>query len=163
MKPQDIVVLLSIGSREPGTWNAKTLAMDLVISPAEIGYSLKRSVQCGLLSEDRRLMVRSFVDMLGHAVRFVFPASLGNQVRGVPTAWSASPLKDEIVSSELIVWPYALGTVRGSALSPLYPTVPEVALKNARMHELLAMVDALRIGGARERALAIKGLSARLL
>jgi hypothetical protein len=44
---------------------------------------------------------------------------------------------------------------------PLYPSVPEVALKDHALHILLALVDALRVGRAREKELAAKELKNR--
>ena len=83
--------------------------------------------------------------------------------RGVPTSHAAAPLKALIVpSSEPVpVWPYKAGTVRGAAFYPLYPTVPEAALANPALYELLALVDAVRGGSPRERALAIAALDQR--
>ncbi|MEZ5494680.1 MAG: hypothetical protein R3E61_08965 [Pseudomonadales bacterium] len=47
-------------------------------------------------------------------------------------------------------------------LYPLYPSVPEAALRNPALYELLVLFDAVRAGSARERALAIPMLEARL-
>jgi hypothetical protein len=44
--------------------------------------------------------------------------------------------------------------VRGYSLSPIYASVPKIARRDAKMHEWLALIDALRIGQARERRLA---------
>ena len=52
--------------------------------------------------------------------------------------------------------------MRGYAFSPLYPSVPAAALQDSRLYELLALVDAIRDGRARERNLAAKELEARL-
>jgi hypothetical protein len=43
-------------------------------------------------------------------------------------------------------------------LAPLYPTVPEAALRDERLYALLALFDGLRSGQARERNLAQKML-----
>jgi hypothetical protein len=59
------------------------------------------------------------------------------------------------------VWPDKNGTVRGEALHPLYPTVPQAALRSKPLYELLAVFDAIRAGSARERALAVKWLDER--
>ena len=83
-------------------------------------------------------------------------------VRGIATAHSAPPLNNEIMSEEQFVWPYAKGTVRGHSIIPLYPSVPEAALKDAKLYELLALVDALRVGRAREKELAIIEIKTRL-
>jgi hypothetical protein len=45
---------------------------------------------------------------------------------------------------------------------PLYKKVPQAALKVDGLYQLLALVDALRDGSARERELAKRELSARL-
>jgi hypothetical protein len=60
------------------------------------------------------------------------------------------------------VWPSADGQVRGSAFEPLHKTVPAAAAKDAVLYEILALVDALRDGRARERQIAERELAARL-
>jgi len=45
---------------------------------------------------------------------------------------------------------------------PLYPSVPEAANKDEKLYELLALADALRVGRAREKELAIVELKKRL-
>lgn len=53
--------------------------------------------------------------------------------------------------------------MRGYALSPLYRSVPKAVERDPRLYELLALVDAVRDGRARERELAVKELSRRLV
>ena len=83
-------------------------------------------------------------------------------MRGVPTGPSASPLNKEIQSNEHYVWPYEKGNLPGHGITPLYPSVPEAVLQDPHLHELLALADALRVGKARERELAMKELKQRL-
>lgn len=54
------------------------------------------------------------------------------------------------------------GRVRGQAIEPLYPSVPAAARKNVELYEFLALIDALRVGRARERKLAAEEISKRL-
>jgi len=83
--------------------------------------------------------------------------------RGMPTAHAAPPLSEEIMGDDLPpVWPDPEGTVRGETLEPLYRTVPMAARNDPQLYELLALVDAIRIGRARERNLAEKHLKERL-
>jgi hypothetical protein len=83
--------------------------------------------------------------------------------RGLPTAYGAPPLEQEIAGDDLPpVWPDARGTVRGESLEPLHPSVPRASRKDAQLYELLALVDAVRIGRARERKLAEQHLIKRL-
>jgi hypothetical protein len=97
------------------------------------------------------------------AVKYLFPAVRGSETRGVPAAWAASPLKDELADDGLPpVWPHPRGTLRGIALEPLHPTVPDLALRYDGLGRRLALVDAIRAGDARTRRLAEKALTSEL-
>jgi hypothetical protein len=52
------------------------------------------------------------------------------------------------------VWPHPTGNRRGIALKPLHPVVPVLALRDEKLWERLALVDAIRAGDARIRRLA---------
>ena len=156
MKPQDIVLLLKIISLKNDTWNQKPIAEALGLSQSEISESVARSRFAGLLDPaGKNVMKVALLEFLQYGIRYVFPQKPGPIVRGVPTAHSAAPLKAEISSSEDYVWPYGKGKVRGHGITPLYSSVPEAVLKDPDLHKLLALVDALRVGRAREKDLAI--------
>jgi hypothetical protein len=97
-------------------------------------------------------------------VKYAFPVHRGGLVRGIPTAHAAPPLNQQIAESSdpPPVWPDAEGSVRGVEFSPLYKNVPTAARRDTRLYELLALVDAIRDGRARERAIAIRELTARI-
>ena len=163
MSPHDIVILLKIVSYGDQPWFQKPLAEALGISQSEISKSLNRSKYAGLLAPNgKTVMKMALFKFLQYGLGYVFPQKPGAVVRGVPTSHSAKPLSDEIQSTEAYVWPYGKGTVRGHSILPLYPSVPEAALKDEKLYELLALADALRVGRARERALAVKELKKRL-
>lgn len=73
--------------------------------------------------------------------------------RGVPTAYAAPPLNAIIAPSgdPVPVWPSPAGTARGLSLAPLYPSVPQAALRDPKLYALLVLFDAIRSGQARER------------
>ena len=52
--------------------------------------------------------------------------------------------------------------VRGASFSPLYKLAPGAAERDSKLYELLALVDGIRGGRAREREIAIKELKQRL-
>lgn len=163
MSPHDIVLLLKIIAYGDEAWQQKPMAEALGISQSEVSKSVHRSKYAGLLDHTgKRVMRMALMDFLQYGLRYVFPQMPGAVVRGVPTAHSAMPLSREIQSSEAYVWPYGKGTVRGQSIMPLHPGVPEAALKDPVLHELLALTDALRVGRARERQLAIEELKKRL-
>jgi hypothetical protein len=60
------------------------------------------------------------------------------------------------------VWPDPDGSARGYKLEPLYGSVPKAAKQDKALYELLALVDAVRDGRARERKIAAEHLHDRL-
>jgi hypothetical protein len=60
------------------------------------------------------------------------------------------------------IWPDPEGKVQGSAIEPLYPSVPGAARLDPELYDMLALVDALRIGRTRERVMAIQEIDERL-
>jgi hypothetical protein len=164
LMPQDIVVLLKLASRKPG-WTFGEIAEELSLSSSSVHRSLERASGAGLYDARRRQPnAPALLEFIGHGVRYVFPPVERGEARGIPTAWAASPLADRLSSSgeNAPVWPHPLGKVRGIAIDPLHPVVPEAALRDPALGELLALVDAIRIGSARERNLAVGELKKRL-
>ena len=168
LKPQDIVVLLKLVAIGPESWTFQRLAVELSISQSEVHAGVRRAVAARLMSDattaSGRPVREALLEFLVHGVKYAFPPERGALTRGVPTGYAAPPLNKLIVGSSdpPPVWPYAEGSVRGLAFAPLYPSVPAAALKDARLYELLALVDAIRDGRARERNLAAKELESRL-
>ena len=60
------------------------------------------------------------------------------------------------------MWHYLKGNARGQQIEPLYPSVPEAALRDPELYQLLVIVDTLRMGRAREREIAIQELAVRI-
>ena len=159
MRPHDIVVLLKIISLD-SEWLYKDLSYQLEIAQSEISESLNRSAIAGLISPDKRKVFKNtLLKFLEYGLPYVYPAKYGPFERGIPTAHSADVLKDLFISAEACVWPYAKGTMKGHAIQPLYPKQIVAALKDRRLYDMLALVDAIRVGKARERAIAIEHLS----
>ena len=163
MRPQDVVVLLKVLLQANSSWRYTDLAAQLGLSQSEVSESLERSRIAGLIEpKKRRVFVSAFLEFLIHGLRYVFPAEPGPVVRGLPTAHSASPLLEKIVSKEVFVWPDERGQHSGQAIQPLYAGVASAARQDARLYELLALVDAVRVGRSREKLLAQKEIEARL-
>jgi len=163
MRPHDIVVLLKIASKGEEKWLMKDLAYELEISASEISESINRSVLAGLVSKDKQSLNKlSLLDFLKSGLQYVFPQQPGAIVRGMETAHSASPLKQQISSDESYVWPYAKGNIRGQAIEPLHPKVPHASLKDEKFYELISLTDAIRVGKVREKKLAIEMIKERI-
>lgn len=158
MRPQDVVVLLKKTTAKGRNMSGKQLAAALGISQSEVSESLERSRISGLVdSSKRKVNTQALKGFLVYGLRYAFPVVPGGIVRGIPTAASASPLKERIVQGEEnFVWPSSDGTMRGQSLSPLYPSIPFAAGQDPELYALMVAADALRIGRARERDIAIE-------
>jgi hypothetical protein len=164
MKPQDVVILLKIIALDTDDWQQKPLSDDLKMSQSEVSQSVARSKFAGLLDgSGKKVMRLAFFDFLQFGLTYVFPQKPGPVVRGLPTAHSAAPLNSVIVSDESYVWPWAKGKIRGHSIIPLYSSVPDAAATDVNLYEMLALTDALRIGRAREKDLALIELHKRIL
>jgi len=169
LKPQDIVVVLKLVALNGRPWSYVRLANELSMSASEINAGVKRALQARLLVQlgegkqpcSNRKAVEEF---LIHGVKFAFPPDHGPIVRGMKTSYAVSPIADQLVLDEINppVWPYAEGKDRGQSLSPLYRSVPMAAEQDGALYELLALVDAIRDGRARERKIAETMLMQRL-
>jgi len=168
LHPQDIVVLLKLVASDSLSLTHAAIAKSLGMSLSEVHGSLDRALESGLARKEGRAPARpipaALKEFLVHGLRYAFPARVGGPVRGMPTAHAAPPLKAQLAPSDELppVWPDPRGTVRGQELPPLYRSVPGAAKRDAKLYELLALADSLRIGGARERKLAEAELSTRL-
>ena len=164
MRPQDIVVLLKIVALKHDDWYNSDLAKSLKISPSEISEVLNRCKIAGLIdSKKRKVNINSFMEFLIYGLRYVFPTQPGAIVKGIPTAHSASPIKEHISSgSDIYVWSNAKGTHRGQVIEPLFKTIPQIVHEDKLFYELLAIVDTIRVGKAREINIARIELENRL-
>jgi len=165
LKPLDILVVLAVHDLDANPWTYSTLAKRLYISDSQAHGAVQRAVGARLLDGTSRHVRNSGVlEFLEHGIRYAFPVEPGPFTRGVPTAASAPPL-DTLLrrdSTGELVWPDVEGTVMGQGITPLHSTVPTIAKARPSLYQLLALVDALRLGGARERDLAAREIRIRL-
>ena len=165
IKPQDILVLLKLCLWQEREWRHVDLSVELGLSQTEVSFALERCRASGFLDQAKKRVIRSaLIEFLVHGLKYVHPVQPGSLCRGMPTAHSSPPLSKRIVSDEhdQYVWPYGEGKIRGQAIEPLYESVPFAAEKDPQLHELLALVDALRVGRARERSIAAEELEKRI-
>lgn len=163
-KAQDVLVALKLCLPNEGKSFAM-LAKELGMSASEVHASIARLGEARLVeSSVRKVNRKPFLDFLKGGVPYVFPARLMEITRGVPTAWAAPAMAKTFTHSkeDVPVWPDPDGTVKGQSLEPLYQSVPVAAKNDPALYDLLALVDALRIGRARERKFAEKQLEERI-
>lgn len=104
---------------------------------------------------------RQLAEFALHGAKYAFAADKTPSTIGVPTSHSAPAFAGVFApGSEDFVWPHPNGTKRGVGVEPLHPSVPFAAMQDARLYEMLALFDALRVGRARERGMALERLQA---
>lgn len=165
IKPQDIIVALFLCQNAPSLSFAEK-AQALGMSASEVHAAERRLVEARLLNSlDHSIKKKAFLDFLVHGVPYAFAVAPKEMTRGVPTAWGAPVLSDKFAASNqpVPVWADPNGDVQGVALKPLYRSAAKAAQNNPELYELLALVDALRIGRARERKLAEALIKERLV
>lgn len=167
LKPQDLLVVLKLWVGRGRVWNYQVLAHELGMSVAETHNAVKRARKAGLLPAGELSNVPNLMalkEFLLHGAKYAFPADLGQMTRGIPTAYAAAPLKNQMqdTGDPPPVWPHKDGKERGLEVEPLYKSAPEAALWDPALYELLALFDALRVGRARERQMAAKFIEERL-
>lgn len=168
LRPQDLVVLLRLALERGPAPTYAVLATELGMTASEVHAAVERAVAARLAHKDTSgkatVLFAALRQFIQHGACYCFPVTHGSLTRGMPTGYAAPPLKDLIVpgNDPLPVWPHKNGSVRGIALYPLYPSVPEAAGRNPLLYELLALFDAVRGGSVRERTLALELLEKRL-
>lgn len=169
LKPQDLLVLLKVAAHPPQRWTYAALGEALTMSASEAHASVKRAVASGLALAPARgewSPVRpNLLEFMQHGVRYIWPATPGPVKRGIHTSFGAEPLASHLTASagEAPVWAHPSGSAKGPTLSPLYRSAPQAALADPALHRLLALLDALRTGRARERTLATQLLKIELM
>lgn len=152
------------------SYSVRALQASLGISKTEIASALKRCQYIGLLRVDPdtqlpRVNSKALLGFIEHGLRYVFPAKPAEMVRGIPTSFCAPMLQGKLMSGgDLIhVWPDAYGNRKGQSITPLFKTVPGAVKKDPCLYEYLALIDAIRLGNAREARLANEILREKVL
>jgi DNA-binding Lrp family transcriptional regulator len=164
LKPVDIAIAIALAARaESRAATYSELGARLGISSSTSHQGVSRLQSAGLLRpgswEPNARALRNF---LVYGVRHAFPPAIGREVKGIPTAHAGPVLKDAFDSSKPVVWPDTHGEVRGTGLTPLYPQATSLPERAPEVYSMLTLVDALRVGQARERKAAIEALEKAL-
>ncbi len=161
LKPQDVAVALQMLLTPDVTY--AMLSASTGLSQGEVHNAVKRLRGARLVLADvQQVHTAALLEFVSSGVPYAFPASAGVESRGVPTAHSAGALAAEFGGRDALVWPSVHGAMRGASVTPLYASAPSTAAKNPSLYELLTLVDAVRLGRARERARAKALLRGRL-
>lgn len=155
--PQDVLVMIKLALAAQPDWTYEQVAHDLGMSASMAYSAIRRAQRAALYNPDaKRPRRKALEEFLVHGVKYAYPPDIGTVTRGVPTAFASPMLRNKFVHDgtemDAYVWPHPLGEQRGIGLSPLYKSVPDIAMRDRAMHAALGLLDAIRIGRARERS-----------
>lgn len=168
LRPFDVAVALRLLLEPEDRY--EPLSEALATSTSAVHRAVARLQGAGLLQAASRTVARPALrEFLLHGARYAFPPVRGQEMTGVPTAWSVGPIADLLAAesaSDLrraVVWPDEAGSVRGEMLVPLFAGAARVARRDARLHLLLSAVDAVRAGSSTVRRVVADYLADRIL
>ncbi len=167
LKPFDFVLAIKIAVNRSQDFLLAQLASEFEVSLSTIHAALSRAESARLLSRSAgslRALRPALQEFAIYGLKYAFPAVIGRASRGLPTAVGAPVLAKHFEATEgpVPVWAHPEGNTYGFEVIPLHPSVPKVALKDKGLYDVLALVDALRVGAAREREISLNELKAQL-
>lgn len=155
LRPSDIATLLCLRLHPADPYSV--MAERLGVSKSTAHDSVQRLVRNRLVhaSAHATALVADgpALDFLSYGVPYAFVPETMPEARGVLTGLRAlGPAAGAAASSALLlVWPSRIGDSRGIGVKPLVPAAPNLPFRDPPLYRMLALVDALRVGDARER------------
>jgi len=157
--------------------SVRGLGASLGISKTEIGASLRRCVESNLLfisnSYDAvslanfnwKVNKKAIFNLIKHGVPYLYPPKLLGLDIGIPTGFSGPALLEEVTSAgnTKIIWSSEYGDVYGQVLEPIYKTVAFASYQDEFVYNCFTLIDAYRLGKAREKEIAINLLEKTIL
>ena len=167
LKPADLLVAAKLAVGDPNATLRQLESLLPGMSKSAIALSLRRLKELGLVKVngpgDQRVNRIALRDCLEHVVRWIVPARMGKIELGLATAHTSEAMARNLFGDQdPVVIPLPEGPIRGRAVAPIHPAAPQAAALDPKLHQLLAIVDSFRIGGAREREVARAELRACL-
>ena len=168
LKPIDLLVGLKLLTSKKG-WTQMGVAAELCLSSSQINLAIKQLLLANLFIMRHGKpypIYAALKEFIIHGVPYCFPVKMEKLSVGIPTAYAAKPLSNVISlgNDPIPIWPYALGKSRGIVLEPLHKNVPKALIDfpDENLYEILVLIDALRVGRAREKNIAQKLLVTKL-
>jgi DNA-binding MarR family transcriptional regulator len=167
LKPQDFLVAIKLAVNIRRDFLLATLGQELGMVISAVHGCVRRCEQARLVSRssgEMRAVRSSILEFALHGARYAFPAIQGTLTRGMATSIAGPSLRDHFDQNKALppVWPDSSGDAYGPSITALHHTVPMASRQDEKLFDVLTLIDALRIGAAREREMAAEILKERL-
>ena len=151
----DLFVCLKILALRPNRLTFQELGDSLAISASQAYTATHRCVAAKLLNRDLEVRKHALLEVIG-CCRSLFPGKFNDYSIGMPTAYGVSPLLDFLIPNDdpVPIWAFKDGKSKGLTIDPLYKTAPIACVTDTKLYEYLSLIDAIRIGRAREQSFA---------
>lgn len=165
IKPHDIIVLLKVLLKGGAGWKYEQLEEELGLSKSVIYRSLSRCAKAKFISPSPfdYFFHSNLLEFLQHGIQYAFAVEPGRISKGIPTAHSAPVMNKQIIAeNDQYIWPDAKGHTRGQSIEPLDKRVADIIKNDPELYDLLALIDAIRVGKSREKEIAGKLLKEKI-
>lgn len=165
IKPHDIIVLLKVLLKGESGWKYEQLEEELGFSKSVIYRSLSRCAKAKFISPNPfdYFFTSNLLEFLQHGIQYAFAVEPGRISKGIPTAHSAPVMNKQIIAeNDQYIWPDAKGSVRGQVIEPLDKRVAEIIKNDPELYDMLALIDAIRVGKSREKDIADRLLKEKI-
>jgi hypothetical protein len=167
LRPVDLVVAVKLATNRGREFVLSTLAEELGLAVSVVHGSIRRCELARLVSRSAgsiRAIRAAVKEFAVHGAKYAFPAAVGPLGRGTPTSVGGPSLAGHFDPSKLFapVWPDANGEAWGPTVIPLHSSVPAAARRDSAFYDFMTLLDAVRMGAARERELAIAAIEEQL-
>lgn len=155
LRALDIVVGIKLIC-QPGLGQVKT-ATQLGLHQSQVSNSIKLLLDRQLFWGSKKKLEPNFYawEELLPILKYFYPANMGSITVGMPTSYAAPPLNTimQAGNDPVPVWPCGHAKTKGLRVEPLHPNIPEALIQypDQDFYEILTLVDALRIGSARDK------------
>lgn len=160
-------------------FSVRGLGSSLGISKTEISASLRRCLDNNLLllinnsSQSSLSLIdlnwqvnkKAVFELIKYAIPYFYPPKQLGWDIGIPTGFAAPILADEVTSAgnSKFIWPSEHGNTYGQSLEPIYKTVAIASYNDKFIYNCFSLIDAYRLGKAREKDIAIKLIEKEIL
>jgi len=161
LKPVDVAVLLYLVIHARESFAHMGALLGISTSTAhESASRLERSGLVHRIAAGFSVARGPALEFLLFGVPYAFAPEILPRARGVLTGLAAPGASTEADAPEgrPMVWPSKLGNITGMGIKPLVKGAPDSVLREPRLYRMLALVDALRTGDAREREYARRAM-----
>lgn len=158
-------------------FSVRSLGASLGISKTEVSASLRRCSESNLLflinnhgvislaNLNWKVNKKAIFNLIKHAVPYLYPPKLLGFDIGIPTGFSGPALSEEVTSAgnSKIIWSSEYGEAYGQVLEPIYKTIAFASYQDEFVYNCFSLIDAYRLGKAREKDIAINLLEKKIL